>query len=77
MRTEITPNMDIFHTLYEPQAYQLGRLTEYENIYLMKMKFVKRLSPIILKRFRTIATVVDIGLITSTFITEGVSAATF
>ena len=59
-----------------PQAYQLERLTEYEKYLLDENEVCEKVAKK-MKRFSTITSEVDIGLITSTFITEGVSTATF
>ena len=60
----------------EPQAYRLKMLTEIETYLLDKIDVRKRLAKK-MKRFNTITSSVDTGLITSTVITGGVSIAAF
>ena len=57
----------------KPQAYRLKKLTEIEVYFLDEIEVRERLA----KRFNTITSIVDTGLITSTVITGGVSIAAF
>ena len=60
----------------EPQAYRLKILTEIEAYLLDGVEVRERLAKK-MKRFNTITSIVDTGLITSTVITGGVSIAAF
>ena len=60
----------------EPQTYLSKTLTEIEVCLINEIEVRERLVRK-LKRFNTITSNVDIGLITSTVITGGVSAAAF
>ena len=56
----------------EPQTYRLKKLTEIEAYLLNEIEVRERLAKK-MKRFNTIIDIVDIGLITSTVITGGIS----
>ena len=60
----------------ELQTYCLKKLTETEAYLLDEIKVRERLTKK-MKRFNTITSIVDTGLITSTEITGGVSIAAF
>ena len=58
----------------EPQTYHLKKLTEIEACLLNEIEVRERLAKK-MKRFNTIIDIVDMGLITSTVITGGISIA--
>ena len=60
----------------EPQSYRLKKLTEIEAYLLDKIEVPERLAKK-MKRFNTITSIMDTGLITSTVITGGISIAAF
>ena len=60
----------------EPQSYRLQKLTEIEAYFLNEIEYRKRIAKK-MKRLNTITGIVDIGLITSTVITGGISIASF
>ena len=60
--------------LPEPQTYRINKLTEIEAYLLNEIEVRKRLAKK-MKRFNTITSIVDTGLITSTVITGGSSTA--
>ena len=60
----------------EPQTYRLKKLTEIETYLLDEIEVRERLAKK-MKRFNTIASIVDTGLISSTVITGAVSIAAF
>ena len=62
--------------LQEPQTYRLKKLTEIEA-YLLDQIEVREQIAKKMKRFNTIKSIVDTGLITSTVIAGGVSIVTF
>ena len=62
--------------LQEPQTYRLKKLTEIE-VYLLDQIEVREQIAKKMKRFNTIKSIVDTGLITSTVIAGGVSIVTF
>ena len=60
----------------ERQTYCLKEWTEIEAFFLDEIESLKRLAKK-MKRFNTITSIMDTGLITSTVITGGISIATF
>ena len=60
----------------EPQTYRFKKLTEIQ-VYLLDEIEVCVWIPKKMKRFNTITSIVDAGLITSTVITGGISIAAF
>ena len=60
----------------EPQTYLFKKLTEIEAFFLDEIEVRERTAKK-MKRFNTITGIVDIGLITSTVITGGISIAAF
>ena len=62
--------------LPEPQTYRINKLTEIEAYLLNEIEVRERLAKK-MKRFNTITSIVDTGLITSTVITGGISIAAF
>ena len=72
---EIKIYPDLNHSApQELQAYQLQKLTEIETFFLDETEVLERIAKK-MKRFNTIAGIVDTGLITSTVITGGISIA--
>ena len=62
--------------LPEPQTYRINKLNEIEAYLLNEIEVRERLAKK-MKRFNTITSIVDTGLITSTVITGGISIAAF
>ena len=60
----------------EPQTYRLKKLTEIEAFFLDEIEVRERTAKK-MKRFNTITGIVDVGLITLTVITGGISVAAF
>ena len=60
----------------EPQAYRLKKLSEVEAYLLDEIEVLERLTKT-MKRFNTITSIVDTGLITSTVITGVASVVAF
>ena len=60
----------------EPQSYRLNKLFEIEAFFLDEIDVCEQIAKK-MKRFNTIAGIVDTDLITSTVITGGISIAAF
>ena len=60
----------------EPQSYRLNKLSEIEAFFLDEIEVREQIAKK-MKRFNTISSIVDTGLITSTVFTGGISVAAF
>ena len=73
--TEIYPDLNPAAP-QKPQTYWLNKLSEIETYFVNEIE-VREQTAKKMKRFNTIAGIVDTGLITSTVITEGISITAF
>ena len=73
--TKIYPDLNSTAT-QEPQTYRLNKLSETEAYFPNEIEVREQIAKK-MKRFNTITTIVDTGLITSTVITGRISIAAF
>ena len=73
--TKIYPDLNTSAS-QETEAYQLKKLTEIEVFFLDEVEFRERIA-IKMKRFNTITSIMDTGLVTSMVVALGISTAAF